>query len=85
MSRSAAVPSAADLAELIARGPAVHERRIWQPMEGDRPASVLVPLLASDGQLRVVLPGQFHVADPLLREGHGRAAGAGIEHRDLLV
>jgi 8-oxo-dGTP pyrophosphatase MutT (NUDIX family) len=29
--------------------------RIWQPQDGDRPASVLVPLLAGDGELRVLL------------------------------
>lgn len=55
MSRSAATPSAAELAALIASGPAVHERRIWQPMEGDRPASVLVALISGDDALRVLL------------------------------
>lgn len=43
------------LAELIARGPTEHERRIWQPMDGDRPASVLVALLAAGEELRVLL------------------------------
>ncbi len=55
MTQSAATPSAAQLAALIASGPAVHERRIWQPMEGDRPASVLVALLAGEDALRVLL------------------------------
>ncbi|MBO9533049.1 MAG: CoA pyrophosphatase [Solirubrobacteraceae bacterium] len=55
MSGAGATPSAAELAELIARGPREHARRIWQPMEGDRPASVLVPLIPSADGLRVVL------------------------------
>ena len=33
----------------------------------------------------LVLPGEQHVADAALGEGGGRAAGAGIEHRDVLV
>lgn len=55
MSGYGAHPSAEELAELIARGPREHARRIWQPMEGDRPASVLVPLIPSDDGLRVVV------------------------------
>ncbi|MEH3054866.1 MAG: CoA pyrophosphatase [Patulibacter minatonensis] len=55
MSGRGTTPSAARLAELIAAGPTVHERRIWQPMDGDRPASVLVPLIAGDDHLRVLL------------------------------
>jgi 8-oxo-dGTP pyrophosphatase MutT (NUDIX family) len=49
------------LAELIANGPTVHERRIWQPMEGDRPASVLIPLLADASDLRVLLTRRSHL------------------------
>jgi 8-oxo-dGTP pyrophosphatase MutT (NUDIX family) len=55
VSRSAATPSAVELAALIARGPRVHHRQIWQPRDGDRPASVLVPLLADGDDLRVLL------------------------------
>ena len=55
MTPHSGTPSAAHLAELIASGPEVHERRIWQPMEGDRPASVLIPLLADEEDLRVLL------------------------------
>ena len=39
---------------------------------------VLAELLAS--QEGLVLPGDQHVADAALGEGHGRAAGAGVEH-----
>ena len=31
----------------------------------------------------LVLPGEQHVADAALGEGHGRAAGAGVEHRHV--
>lgn len=55
MSRPAATPTAADLAVLIERGPKQHARRIWQPMDGDRPASVLVPLISGGDDLRVLL------------------------------
>lgn len=55
MSRPAHKPTAAELSELIARGPKVHERRIWQPMDGDRPASVLVALIGGDDDLRILL------------------------------
>ncbi|MFT4035042.1 MAG: CoA pyrophosphatase [Patulibacter sp.] len=48
-------PSATVLADLIARGPAAYARQIWQPLAGDRPASVLIPLVADDTALRVVL------------------------------
>lgn len=61
MSESAATPSAARLAELIASGPKVHARRIWQPMDGDRPASVLIPLLADAEELRVLLTRRSHL------------------------
>ncbi len=68
MSRSAATPSAAELAALIASGPAEHERRIWQPMAGDRPASVLVALIAGDDEaLRVLLTRR----SPLLNKHAG--------------
>src|SRR5882757_6858524 len=33
----------------------------------------------------LVLPGQQHVADAALDEGHGRAARAGIKHRYVLI
>ena len=36
-------------------------------------------------QVRLVLPGEQHVADAALDEGHGRAARTGIEHRHLLI
>jgi 8-oxo-dGTP pyrophosphatase MutT (NUDIX family) len=53
-------PSTADLAALIASGPAEHERRIWQPMVGDRPASVLVALISGGDELRVLLTRRSH-------------------------
>jgi 8-oxo-dGTP pyrophosphatase MutT (NUDIX family) len=61
VSGSTGTPSAARLAELIASGPAHHERQIWQPMEGDRPASVLIPLLADEEDLRVLLTRRSHL------------------------
>jgi 8-oxo-dGTP pyrophosphatase MutT (NUDIX family) len=61
VTRPAGTPTAALLAELISSGPKVHERRIWQPMEGDRPASVLVPLLADEEDLRVLLTRRSHL------------------------
>jgi 8-oxo-dGTP pyrophosphatase MutT (NUDIX family) len=50
-----ALPTPAELSALLAAGPAHHDLRIWQPQQGDRPASVLVPLLSGDGELRVLL------------------------------
>lgn len=55
MTFAQALPSAAALAALLERGPEHHELHIWRPAEGDRPASVLVPLLTGDGELRVLL------------------------------
>ncbi|MDQ8045160.1 MAG: CoA pyrophosphatase [Solirubrobacteraceae bacterium] len=49
------LPTSAELSSLLRSGPADHELRIWQPQDGDRPASVLVPLLTGDGELRVLL------------------------------
>ena len=36
-------------------------------------------------QMRFIFPGQQHIADAALGEGDGRAAGAGIQHRHMLV
>lgn len=55
MTGSFALPSASDLAALLAAGPGEHEAEVWRPAVGDRPAAVLVPLLTSDGDLRVLL------------------------------
>ncbi|MPL67344.1 hypothetical protein SDC9_13035 [bioreactor metagenome] len=35
------------------------------------------------GQPGLVLPGEQHIADAALRKGRGRAARAGVEHRDM--
>ena len=44
---------------------------------------VLAGLEVLDDQQRLVLPGQQHVTDPALDEGHGRGAGPGVEDRDV--
>lgn len=49
------LPSPAELSALLSAGPADHALPIWQPQDGDRPASVLVPLLTGDDELRVLL------------------------------
>lgn len=49
------LPTPAALAALLERGSEHHDLHIWRPAEGDRPASVLVPLLTGDGELRVLL------------------------------
>lgn len=48
------IPSDATLSALL-EGADEHDLHIWRPMAGDRPASVLVPLLTGDGELRVML------------------------------
>lgn len=55
MTSPRALPSPAALAVLLEQGPEHHDLRIWRPAEGDHPASVLVPLLTGDGELRVLL------------------------------
>jgi len=49
------LPTAAEISALLGAGPADHDLRIWQAQDGDRPASVLIPLLTGDGELRVLL------------------------------
>lgn len=48
------IPSDATLSALL-DGAEHHDLHVWRPMKGDRPASVLVPLLTGDGELRVLL------------------------------
>ncbi len=52
--RPSSLPSDATLSALL-EGADHHDLHIWRPMDGDRPASVLVPLLTGDGELRVLL------------------------------
>lgn len=47
--------TAATLADLIARGPAEHALPIWGPAPGDRPAAVLLPLLGTLDDLRILV------------------------------
>ncbi len=54
MTARGSIPSDATLSALL-DGAEHHDLHIWRPMEGDRPASVLVPLLTGDGDLRVLL------------------------------
>ena len=53
-------------------------------LRGGRDDVELVGSEFLDGEERLVLPGQQHVADAALDEGDGRAAGAGVEHRHVL-
>lgn len=55
MSARPALPTPAAIAALLDDGPEHHDLHIWRPADGDRPASVLVPLLTGDGELRVLL------------------------------
>ncbi|MDO9352758.1 MAG: CoA pyrophosphatase [Solirubrobacteraceae bacterium] len=55
MSDGQGLPTPQRLRELLERGPQHHELQIWRPADGDRPASVLVPLLTGDGELRVLV------------------------------
>lgn len=54
MTAARPLPSDATLSALL-DGAEHHDLHVWRPMEGDRPASVLVPLLTGDGELRVLL------------------------------
>lgn len=54
MTAARPIPSDATLSALL-DGAEHHDLHVWRPMEGDRPASVLVPLLTGDGDLRVML------------------------------
>lgn len=54
MSSGRPIPSNAALSALL-EGADQHDLHIWRPMQDDRPASVLVPLLTGDGELRVLL------------------------------
>ncbi len=54
MTAPGSIPSDETLSALLA-GADEHDLHVWRPMEGDRPASVLVPLLTGDGELRVLL------------------------------
>lgn len=55
MTPTPATETATTIAELIARGPSVHALRIWSPAPGDRPAAVLLPLLGSLDDLRILV------------------------------
>ncbi len=55
MNSRSGLPSPAALAALLERGPEHHDLHVWRPSDSDRPASVLVPLLTGDGELRVLL------------------------------
>ncbi|MBJ7471501.1 MAG: CoA pyrophosphatase [Solirubrobacteraceae bacterium] len=54
MTAARPIPSDATLSALL-QGADEHDLHIWRPMQGDRPASVLVPLITGDGELRVLL------------------------------
>lgn len=49
------LPTAETIAALLRDGPEHHALPIWRPREIDRPASVLIPILRGDGELRVLL------------------------------
>ncbi len=55
MTGAPAAETAATLADLIARGPAEHAMPVWAPAPGDRPAAVLLPLLGTLDDLRILV------------------------------
>ena len=71
---------------LLAVHVGVHHRDVRLGPDADRRVDeVQIALRLPHFEVRLVLPGQVHVADPPLDEGGGGAPRAGVEHRHLLV
>src|SRR5712692_1083950 len=61
------------------------DRRLRQNRHGRHDDLEFVLAEFGHREKRLVFPGDQHVADVALDEGHGRAAGAGVQHRHVPV